>query len=157
MSASASAMIAAARTATPNRDGGVMRKPFRRGNCLPRHRQPADDEQRHAKHQREPRQRKQRDDDLYDDRHAADEAPLALELRMLAHGPGAAVVLGFEWLKLDAGEGREFLRGHGAWSIGGCAASHFTRSARALNTVSTSIEFAATARAALIRSASSMM
>src|SRR5260370_15039831 len=89
-----------------------------------RHRQPADDEQRHAKHQREPRQGEQADDDLYDDRHAADEAPLALELRMLAHGPGAAVVLGFEWLKLDAGEGGEFLRGHGAWSIGGCARSH---------------------------------
>src|SRR6266478_9005958 len=43
----------------------------------------------------EPPQCKQRDDHLNDDRQAPDEAPLPLELRVLADSPRAAAVVGF--------------------------------------------------------------
>src|SRR5258706_4901887 len=77
----------------------------------------------------EPPQCKQRDDHLNDDWQAPDEAPLPLELRVLADSPRAAAVVGFEFqrarVKLDPGQSGDLGRGNRPARNGAAAAGHF--------------------------------
>jgi hypothetical protein len=73
--------VIARRAAAPG-GGDDVRGGLKFGALRMRHRQPADDEPRHRKHEHEPGQRKQRQDDLHDNRQAPDEAPLPAQARV---------------------------------------------------------------------------